>query len=80
MTETLDHTVLGRWRLSPISFVEECLCDPETSEPFVLLDAERAFLEHAFKLDADGRLLYPEQIYRCPQEKSGRPRSEPFAR
>ena len=37
----------------------------------MLLDAERAFLEHAFKLDADGRLLYPEQIYSCPK-KSGK--------
>ena len=80
MTETLDHTVLDRWRLSPISFVEECLCDPETCEPFVLLDAERAFLEHAFKLDADGRLLYPEQIYSCPKKSRARPRSAPSAR
>lgn len=61
MTETLDHTVLGRWRLSPISFVEECLCDPETSEPFVLLDAERAFLEHAFK----ARCRWPAALSRA---------------
>ena len=40
---TLDHTMLGRWRLSPISFVEGCLCDPETSEPFVLLEPSAAF-------------------------------------
>ena len=63
--------VLERWRSDPISFVEQCLCDPETKCAFVLLPAERAFLEHAFKLDADGRLLYPEQIYSCPK-KSGK--------
>ena len=36
-----------------------------------MLDAERRFLEHAFKLTPDGRLLYPEQIYSCPK-KSGK--------
>ena len=45
--------------------------DPETKKPFKLLPAERAFLEHAFKLDDSGRLLYPEQIYSCPK-KSGK--------
>jgi hypothetical protein len=54
---------LLRWRASPISFVEEVFHDPETGKPFVLLEAERAFMRHAFALDADGRLLYPEMCY-----------------
>ena len=47
------------------------LHDPETGKPFVLLDAEREFMRHAFALDADGRLLYPEQCYGAPK-KSGK--------
>ena len=52
-----------RWRANPIEFIETVLCDPETGQPFVLLDAEREFLAHAFTLAADGRLLYPEQVF-----------------
>ena len=63
--------VLARWRSSPTEFIEHVLHDPETNKPFVLLDAEREFLKHAFKLDADGRLLYPEQLYGAPK-KSGK--------
>ena len=37
----------------------------------MLLDAERRFLQYAFATDANGRLLYPEQIYSCPK-KSGK--------
>jgi hypothetical protein len=62
---------LHRWRRNPLRFIEEELCDPETSEPFELLMAERQFLEHAFHTDRDGRLLYPEQVYSCPK-KSGK--------
>jgi phage terminase large subunit-like protein len=68
---TLDHTSLDRWRDNPIAFIETVLNDPETKKPFVLLDAERRFLEHAFTLDDAGRLLYPEQVYSCPK-KSGK--------
>ena len=60
--------MLDRWRSNPISFIETVLHDPETKKPFKLLPAERAFLEHAFKRDDDGRLLYPEQIYSCPKK------------
>ena len=67
----LDGTTLQRWRSDPISFVEEVLHDPETGKPFVLLDAEREFMRHAFALDDDGRLLYPEQCYGAPK-KSGK--------
>ena len=37
----------------------------------MLLDAEREFLKHAFKLDANGRLLYPEQVFGATK-KSGK--------
>ena len=43
MTMTIEH-----WRADPIAFIEAVLCDPETGEPFVLLEAERQFLRLAF--------------------------------
>jgi hypothetical protein len=67
----LDRKVLARYRADPASFIEEVLHDPETGKPFVLLDAEREFLKHAFKIGLGGRLLYPEQVYACPK-KSGK--------
>ena len=60
--------VLARWRSSPTEFIEHVLYDPETEQPFKLLEAEREFLKHAFKLDTDGRLLYPEQLYGAPKK------------
>jgi phage terminase large subunit-like protein len=71
MAEVLDHSALDRWRRQPVSFITEILRDPETSKPFVLLDAERAFLEHAYQTDDSGRLVYPEQVYGAPK-KSGK--------
>ena len=65
------RTTLARWRADPIAFIEQVLIDPNTKKPFVLLNAEREFLKHAFATDADGRLLYPEQVYACPK-KSGK--------
>ena len=62
---------LNRWCRDPCAFIEEALHDPETGKPFKLLDAERDFLAHAFKVDATGRLLYPEQVYAAPK-KSGK--------
>src|SRR5260370_29745140 len=67
----LTSASLAHWRDNPIAFIEQCLNDPETKKPIRLLDAERRFLAHAFKLDDDGRLLYPEQVYSCPK-KSGK--------
>ena len=61
-------TTLARWRADPISFIEQVLINPETGSPFVLLDAERAFLKHAFTTGANGRLLYPELVYSCPKK------------
>jgi hypothetical protein len=71
MAEALDHSALDRWRRQPVRFITEILRDPETGKPFVLLDAERAFLEHAYQTDDSGRLIYPEQLYSCPK-KSGK--------
>ena len=71
IAKPLNHTALTHWRANPIEFIETVLCDPETNKPFVLLPAERAFLEQAFKLDDNGRLLYPEQLYGAPK-KSGK--------
>ena len=39
------------------------MCDPETGKPFVLSDAERRFLQHAFTLNDDGKLTYPELVF-----------------
>jgi hypothetical protein len=66
-----EITTLARWRVDPVGFIEECLINPETKRPFVLLNAEREFLRHAFTLDEHERLLYPELLYSCPK-KSGK--------
>jgi Phage Terminase len=71
MAKKLDQETIDRWRADPCAFVEEALADPETGAAYKLLPAERAFLEHAFQTDADGRLKYPEQVYACPK-KSGK--------
>src|SRR5262249_45775421 len=71
MTQHLDAATLARWRAEPTSFIEQALCDPETKKPFALLPAERTFMQLAFKTDARGKLLYPEQVYACPK-KSGK--------
>ena len=44
MSNALDASTLTRWQRQPLNFITEILRDPETSKPFVLLDAERAFL------------------------------------
>jgi phage terminase large subunit-like protein len=67
----LDDTALQRWRADPISFIEEVLHDPETGKPFWLLEAERAFMRHAFTLDRNGRLVFPELVFGAPK-KSGK--------
>jgi hypothetical protein len=51
---------LANWRKQPIEFIQAVLINPETGQPFELLPAERQFLEHAFKLRPDGKLLYDE--------------------
>lgn len=42
----------------PVAFIEKTLVNPETTRPFVLTDAERVFLRHAFELTPAGRLKY----------------------
>ena len=49
VADTIDRTALDHWRADPISFIETVLFDPETGKPFVLLEAEKKFLAHAFK-------------------------------
>jgi hypothetical protein len=71
VSDVLDNSTLTRWQRQPLKFITEILRDPETSKPFVLLDAERAFLEHAYQIDDSGRLIYPEQLYGAPK-KSGK--------
>jgi phage terminase large subunit-like protein len=71
MSEALEPSALERWRRDPAEFITEILRDPETGKPFVLLDAERKFLQCAFASDADGRLIYPEQVFAAPK-KSGK--------
>jgi hypothetical protein len=67
----LNARSLAYWRAHPIEFIETVLFDPETRRPFKLLPAERAFLEHAFRIGPDGRLLHNEWLYSCPK-KSGK--------
>lgn len=62
---------LQYWRSNPIAFIESCLINPETGVPFELLPAERAFLQHAFTIGPQGKLLYSEWVYSCPK-KSGK--------
>jgi hypothetical protein len=69
--KSISPATFERWQRNPCDFVEEVLHDPETGKPFRLLDAERAFLDRAYQLDADGRLLFPEQVYAAPK-KSGK--------
>ena len=61
--EQLDATALARFKRSPIAFIEHVLCDPETGKPFVLSEAERQFLQHAFTLNEDGKLTFPELVF-----------------
>jgi phage terminase large subunit-like protein len=53
------------------TFITTTLVNPETSLHFVLTDAERVFLRHAFDLTPDGRLKYPELVFSAPK-KSGK--------
>ena len=55
----------------PVVFIESTLVNPETCELFVLTDAERVFLRHAFQLTSEGRLKYPELVFSGPK-KSGK--------
>jgi phage terminase large subunit-like protein len=71
VADALDPSALERWRRDPAAFISEVMVDPETGKPFVLLDAERRFLDHAYRTNADGRLVHSEQIFSAPK-KSGK--------
>jgi hypothetical protein len=71
MGERINPETVERWRRAPWEFVEEALADPEVGRAYKLLPAERAFMERAFVLGDDGRLLYPEQVY-ASIKKSGK--------
>jgi phage terminase large subunit-like protein len=71
MSETLNATALAHWRRRPCEFIETVLHNPQDGAPFKLLPAEKQFLEHAFKLGANGKLLFSDWLYSCPK-KSGK--------
>jgi phage terminase large subunit-like protein len=71
MGEALDQSALTRWQRDPCSFIEQVMVDPETGRPLQLLPAERRFLEHTFRTNDAGRLIYSEQIFSAPK-KSGK--------
>jgi hypothetical protein len=72
MADVLDHVgALERWRCEPCRFIDEILRDPEAGQPFQLLPAERAFLDHCYRTDDIGRLVFAEQLYSAPK-KSGK--------
>jgi hypothetical protein len=54
MAEVLEHSALDRWRQQPQTFITEVLRNPETGKPFQLLDAEKTFIDYAFRIDATG--------------------------
>jgi hypothetical protein len=56
---------------SAAAWIEATLVDPETGALFVLTEAEREFLAHAFELTPDGRLRYPELVFSAIK-KSGK--------
>ncbi len=58
-------------QIDPVAWINAVLRDPETKKPFVLLPAELAFLEHAFRLNPDGSAMFPELLYSAPK-KSGK--------
>jgi phage terminase large subunit-like protein len=61
--DQLDASAIERFKREPIAFIEHVLRDPETGKAFILSAAERAFLERAFTLSDNGRLLYPELVF-----------------
>jgi phage terminase large subunit-like protein len=62
---------LALWRREPSRFIEERLINPDSGRPFVLFQAEREFLQHAFVPDARGDLPYRDILWSCIK-KSGK--------
>ena len=71
--DTLTGVELAQFSDATITLVQPGTVSATTvqNDYIGIVRSERAFLEHAFKRDDDGRLLYPEQIYSCPK-KSGK--------
>ena len=73
--------MIARRRRAPepcdaVRFIEGTLNNPETGAPFVLTDAEKVFLAHAFDQHQDGRAVYPELVFGAPKKsarRAGRP-------
>ena len=67
-----SHSLLY-WRQHVCEFIETCLINPETGEPFELLPAEKLFISYAFQVDSNGRLKHRDWIYGTPKKggKSG---------
>jgi hypothetical protein len=61
--DQIDSSTLERYRRDPVAFIEENLVSPYNGERYRLVEAERVFIQQAFKLDSDGRLLYPLLVY-----------------
>ena len=55
----LNAAAIKRYRADPVAFVDEVLVNPATGKPYVLLEAEKAFLRQAFQLDKRGKLRFP---------------------
>ena len=66
---------LQQWRADPIRFIQTVLHDPELKQPFVLLPAERDFLQLAFSFDADGRCI--SRWFSSRRRNPARPRWRP---
>ena len=67
----IEDVSIDYWRANPWTFIERCLVNYKTGELFVLLPAERLFMQHMFQFGADGRLKYPTLIYSAIK-KSGK--------
>ena len=57
------ETDIQRWRRDPCIFIETQLVDPETGCCYVLNDAEKVFMAHAFELNDDGTLKHVEWVF-----------------
>src|SRR5271163_3979225 len=62
---------LAKWRRDPASFMTQALIDPQTGGRFELFEAERIFLDRAFRPNADGDLPYRDILWSCIK-KSGK--------
>jgi hypothetical protein len=62
---------LAKWRRDPALFMTQALIDPQNGGRFELFEAERIFLDRAFRPNADGDLPYKDILWSCIK-KSGK--------